>query len=91
MSYRSGEDEFYTPTGTIAPSIDNSLANDDSNCLESRFSLGTGDLSLDVMNVLSERRMTVDNATIMGIVDDIERAQYNFRYYILKNTHSLFT
>ncbi len=73
LSYRSGEDEFYTPTGTIEISQVMSEADASRDDFER---LGTStDLSIDVMKVLSERRMTVDNATVFGLIQDIEKAQ----------------
>ncbi len=81
VSIRSAEEEFFTPTGTIEISLDDTSKsnvmyghNDTSRDDFERFEAPT-DLSSNVLTALSERRVTIDSATFVGIIQDLEIAQ----------------
>lgn len=77
LSARSGEQSFYTPTGTVDISTElKQQASPDSSAIIMGGMLGTSfDISASVAKVFSDRRMTVDAATALGIINDLEKAQ----------------
>jgi hypothetical protein len=78
MSARSGE--FHTPTGTIDISSGDINKATEMTPVEDDQIINTSiDISTDIMNVFSQRRMTVDAATALGIISDLEKAQTAMR------------
>lgn len=80
VSGRSGEQAFFTPTGTIEISIDGYQESPESSKLYIDPNLNNSvDISSNVMRVFSDRRMTVDAVTALGIINDLEKAQLAMR------------
>ncbi len=76
ISAQSGEQTFFTPTGTIEISqeLDKSTTSEH----QQRLSC-SADFSLDIMHAINTRRMTVDAATVLDIIGDLEKAQTALR------------
>lgn len=82
VSTHSADEEFFTPTGTIEISLNETNKSNNGICADNdtsrddfeRFEAPT-DLSSNVLTALSERRVTLDSATFMGIIQDLEVAQ----------------